>query len=329
MRTQLLALLLSAQIIGSCQYSQDSSFTLEANLEGQSLATPRPPMTNLLFQSIDGGQTWQDISADLPENADLNCFLVHKGEMLLGSGDGLYRKTASSKWQKDYTLNGEITGIYPTKDGLYASTVKDGLCQNISGEIWAPMFKNFEDQRFRTLFEAADKSLFYGCDNGMFKSVDRGKTWKHVYSNGWVIEMAESNGVLICTNEQGILRSTDGGEHWEVVISEGGVGINVEVIEGGFAAITYNAESETRRVRISEDGGKTWQAIDEGLPPSANIASIKQVGDYFYCGHPNGVFRSADRGKTWKLLLPAIKNKVYNLSVSGNVIYAVPQNQGC
>lgn len=144
-----------------------------------------------------------------------------------------------------------------------------------------------------------------------------------------MIHMVESNGVLLCTNERGILRSTDGGEHWDLMISEGGVGIAVEVIESGFAAMTYNTESKSRRIRISEDGGKTWQAIDAGLPPSANIASIKQVGETFFCGHPDGIFRSDDRGKTWKLILPSIKEKVFNLSVSGNVIYAIPQNGGC
>ena len=121
----------------------------------------------------------------------------------------------------------------------------------------------------------------------------------------------------------------DDGENWNLVISEGGVGIVVEVINGGFAAITFNTESKTRRVRTSYDGGKTWQPIDDGLPASLSIASIVQVGEYFFCGHPTGIFRSSDKGKTWKLLLPSIWNKVFNLSVSGNVIYAIPRAGGC
>lgn len=66
------------------------------------------------------------------------------------------------------------------------------------------------------------------------------------------------------------------------MISEGGVGIAVERIKGGFAAITFNTASETRRVRTSYDGGKTWQPIDAGLPASLSIASIIEVGDYFF-----------------------------------------------
>ena len=143
------------------------------------------------------------------------------------------------------------------------------------------------------------------------------------------MKIVESNGVLMATSQVGIIRSTDGGENWDVVISEGGVGIAVERIQGGFAAITYNTTSETRRVRTSYDGGKTWQSIDAGLPASSSIASIVQVGDDFYCGHPSGIFRSSDKGKTWELLRPSIKNKVFILSVSGNVIYAIPRNEGC
>jgi photosystem II stability/assembly factor-like uncharacterized protein len=82
-------------------------------------------------------------------------------------------------------------------------------------------------------------------------------------------------------------------------------------------------------VRTSYDGGKTWQPIDEGLPAQLSISSIIQVGDYFFCGHPDGIFRSSDKGKTWKLLLPSIEGKVFNLAVSGNVIYAIPRNFGC
>ena len=82
-------------------------------------------------------------------------------------------------------------------------------------------------------------------------------------------------------------------------------------------------------MRTSYDGGKTWQAIDAGLPASLSIASIVQVGDDFFCGHPNGIFKSSDKGKTWQLMLPSMGNKVFNLSVSGNVIYAIPRSGGC
>ncbi len=133
----------------------------------------------------------------------------------------------------------------------------------------------------------------------------------------------------MATSQKGIIRSTDDGKNWEAVISEGGVGIAIEKIKGGFAAITYNTTSKTRRVRTSYDGGKTWNPIDADLPPTASIASIVQVGEAFYCGHPAGIFKSSDKGKTWKLLFPSKENLVFNLFVSGNVIYAIPRPGGC
>lgn len=113
------------------------------------------------------------------------------------------------------------------------------------------------------------------------------------------------------------------------MLNEGGVGIAVEVIENGFAAINFNTSSESRRIRVSYDGGTSWQAIDKGIPASLSIASIKQVGKYFFCGHPDGIFRSADNGKSWELLWPSIGEKVFNLEVVDGVIYAVAMDGGC
>ncbi|MDX1907898.1 MAG: exo-alpha-sialidase [Bacteroidia bacterium] len=233
----------------------------------------QPAAVNLIFQSTDGGQTWQDVSGGLPENLQADGFFVGETGIYIGAEHTMYYSSTTSHtpaWRK---------AIYPYS--LHATVLPSGM------------------------------------------------TWKHALEQGGRTNMVESGGVRIRTSDQGILRSTDGGENWEVVISEGGVGIAVERIEGGFAAITYNGTSRTRRVRISADGGKTWQAIDAGLPPSALIASIKQVGGNFVCGHPAGIFRSADRGKTWKHILPAVGDKVFNLFVRGNVVYAVPQNGGC
>ncbi|MDX2283787.1 MAG: exo-alpha-sialidase [Bacteroidia bacterium] len=228
---------------------------------------------SLIFQSADGGQTWQDISGGLPENLQTDGFFAGAAGIYIGSERAMYRSSIASRppvWEPE---------IFPYGLG-------------------AP-----------------------GWSNGM--------AWKQAFEQGGRTDLVESGGVRIRTSQQGILRSADGGKHWEAVISEGGVGITVERIEGGFAAITYNADSRTRRVRISADGGNTWQPIDAGLPPSALIASIKQAGNYLFCGHPEGIFRSSDRGNTWERVLPPVGDKVFNLSVWGGVVYAIPRNGGC
>jgi photosystem II stability/assembly factor-like uncharacterized protein len=151
------------------------------------------------------------------------------------------------------------------------------------------------------------------------------------------MKLVESNGVLLSTSKEGVLRSTDDGQTWNRVISEGGVGIAVERIDGGFAAIVNNIITKTNTMHISLNEGKTWKTIGEELKPywtsllikqlgepSSKILSIKQAGKYLICGRTDGIFRSADMGKTWQKLLVVPSN----ITVSGNVIYALP-NKGC
>jgi len=254
----------------------------------------------IVFKSIDGGQTWQDISKGLPEDLrddyDIgrNGFLANDKGLWLTDGNRIYHSKPNSK---------------------------------------AP-----------------------------FWTKEVGKIWKQIHTGGGS-KIVESNAVLLTTSNRGIIRSTDGGENWELVISEGGVGIDVACIKGGFAAINYSTTARTRRIRTSYDGGKTWQPIDAGFPGQANIdsplrpidasnpaqssndstwhpkeasppapeykTSIIQLGEKFFCGHTDGVYMTSDKGKTWKLVLPSEKGKMFNLFVSGNVVYALQTENHC
>lgn len=291
---------------------------------------------NIIFKSADGGQTWQDISEGLPENLPdggipQDGFLANDNGIYLHTGNGMYYSKPNSTapfWEKELTPN-NISSIVPGKAGMLAFNYGGQFLRKISGTgSWLPIYTDFPGKSVRTIFETGN-IVFIGYDKGLLKSDDGGKNWERVYDGGWVMKLAESNGVLLATSQRGIIRSTDDGENWADAINEGGVGITIERIKGGFAAITYSTETETRRVRTSYDGGKTWQPIDSGLPASLNIASITEVGQHMFCGHPAGIYRSSDKGKTWQLVLPAIQDKVFNLSVSGNVIYAVPRSGGC
>ncbi|MEJ8817310.1 WD40/YVTN/BNR-like repeat-containing protein [Lacibacter sp. H407] len=328
----------------------------------------KPGVANIVFKSTDGGQTWKDISEGLPEKlqddgTQRDGFFANESGFYVRVENGIYQSKPNSTapfWGKEIFPDKQGS-IAACKSGLIAYNNDGQFLQKLNGtNVWLPVYTNFQEKGVRTVFETTGGAVFIGCNNGLFRSTNSGKTWKQVQAGGWAMKLVELNGVLLATSHRGIIRSTDAGENWELVISEGGVGIDVAGIEGGFAAITFNTQSNTRRIRTSYDGGKTWQPIDAGfpeqtlivpvvrpfsqmnqtdsiwnpnnntsLPKQAFITSIVQVGENFYCGHPDGIFKTADNGKTWKLILPSIENKVFNLSVSNGVIYAIPRNRGC
>ena len=338
----------------------------------QTQKTGSAETSNIVFRSADGGQTWQDISNGLPaavkddNGASRNVFFTDDNGLWLTDGNGIYHSEPNFTrifWTKEISPD-EHASITPGNTGIYAFNYRGGILQKAKGtNVWSPVFTNFQEKEIRTVFETAGGSVFIGSDNGLFRSTNSGKTWKQVQAGGWAMKLVESNGILLATSQRGIIRSADEGENWALVISEGGVGIDVERIEGGFAAINYSTAAKTRRIRTSYDGGKTWQAIDAGLLGQAiidspgrpinggnpaqgssdsvwhpkeevqsaptYITSIIQVGENFFCGHSNGIYRSSDKGKTWKLVLPAVKGKMFKVSISGNVIYAIQMESHC
>ena len=309
---------------------------------------------NMVFKSTDGGQTWQDISKGLPENLRKdsirgNSFFANNKGLFLRVGNGLYRSTPNATapfWTKEI-IPDEHSSIAPGKSGIFAYNYWGVNLKKADGtSVWSPIFENFQEPRIRTVFETAGGTIFIGIDRGLFKTAKCGKTWKHVHAGTLVGHLAESDGVLVATSMRKIIRSTDNGENWALAICEDSVAWDVKPIKGGFVAITAGSEKGTRRLSRSWDGGKTWQSIHSGLQNKVVIdsiwrtwndrprvqafqTSIIQVGENFFCTHPYGIFKSSDKGKTWKLLLPSVEDKVFNLFVSGNVIYAIPSKGGC
>ena len=303
-------LMLVTVIISSRTFAQDL-FSLSSPIKTLKPIKASPTIsnnvkrvaTNIILQSKDGGLTWQDISQDLPENEQPEDFFAGESDVYLRVKNKMYRSKnnlITPVWEKENALDPRCTSIAFNRSGVMAYNYDGEVYQKINSTgNWLPIYTNFKKHLMRTIFETTDGTVFLGSDDGLYRSTDRGQSWKQVQKEGWAMDMVESAGVLIATGQKGIMRSADKGEHWEWVISEGGVGIAVERIDGGFAAISYSTKIQSRRIHISLDDGKTWKAIDYGLPSSASISSIKQIGNYLICGHPDGIFRSSDMGKTW------------------------------
>ena len=360
MRPDSFALLLTKSFIAMNFYIL--AFLLLFTISSSSLFPDRHPdpktekhgLAKIVFKSTDGGQTWQDISNGLPENLQEdsirgNSFFVNDEGLFLRVGKEVYHSTPNGTvpfWAKEKFAD-ERCNMAPVRSRIGANYYWGVNLKMANGvSVWSPIFKNIPEPRMRTVFETAGGAIFIGTNIGLFKTANSGKTWKHAYAGGLVGHLAESNSVLVSTSMRKIIRSTDNGETWAPGISEGDLAFDVKRIKGGFAAITSSSETNTRKLRTSCDGGQTWQSIDGDLQHKVVIDSIwrtwndrprvqavmtliTQVGENYFSAHPDGVFRSTDEGKTWQLLLPSVKSKVFNLFVSGNVIYAISSKGGC
>ncbi|MDO8368621.1 MAG: hypothetical protein Q7T20_17615 [Saprospiraceae bacterium] len=350
MQIKILASLLFFQSFVSCQQGPDQALLSEANsvLYASVSAQPvevktRPATTNVVFKSTDGGQTWQDVSAGLPGNVSIGRVLANDGKIFLSTEKALYHSDCGSEapiWEKETTFDIEISGLFSGQTGPYISSYEKGFFKKVGGtDVLIPLHRTLKDKTVRTVLEAPDGSLFVGCESGLYKSTDSGNNWKQVFSEVGVNSLVAAEGVLICGTYKGLMRSTDGGDNWDYVLTEDGSAWNTSHQGGRFFSLTQGGnwqDHPINRLRMSADGGKTWQRVDEslssgqfiftrevGASPSRMINDIKLSGQYLFCSNEAGIFRSSDWGKSWEPVFTESGLKLLQLAVSGNAIYAV------
>lgn len=228
MKIHNLAVLLFFQFLFA--FTQAIELPQAASKEDSTQQTKRdkPVTANIIFKLEDGGQTWQDISEGLPENLQpdgipRDGFLANDQGIYLRAGHALYQREPNSAapfWKKE-PFPDQQSGIVAGKTGMLAFNYGGQFLQKANGaSLWTPVYADFKGKSVRTVSEIGD-NVFIGCDWGLYKSNDEGKNWERVYDGGWVMKLVASDGVLLATSQTGIIRSTDDGQTWVNVISEG------------------------------------------------------------------------------------------------------------
>ncbi|MEQ9592698.1 MAG: hypothetical protein RLN86_08875 [Cyclobacteriaceae bacterium] len=178
-----------------------------------------------------------------------------------------------------------------------------------------------------------------GYGNGVYRSVDGGKTWKHLGLDKTerikriVVDPTNPDAACVCAlgkqwgpnAERGVFKTTDGGKTWDKVLYlDENTGCSDLAIELSNPKIMYAGMWTFRRrpwrfddgggntaVYRTLDGGKTWEKIMKGLPdkPMARIGlSVAQSQPnivYLITEFENlggTLFKSENRGSTWKLI---------------------------
>lgn len=282
---------------------------------------PVPAFPGIVYTSADEGLTWQSAGSGLSANAQVE-YIETQGEYVFAGTEnrGLYRKRKNGgDWEQtgrmQFAFDEKITGLYAAGQDLFACVYRGGLYKSSdSGNTWVSMHNALKDKAVRAIYQK-EKTLLVGVDSGVFVTDDGGKTWEQVFDEGQVNTLTEVNGILLAGTYKGLIRSNDGGKHWKWVLQEGAV-FKTPVINNRIFAL-----NSSDGFMVSDDTGLSWEKIETDLPPGKDVFDMVQLGDYYLCGHSNGIYRSAKDGAHWEQVREATGETFLDLKVVNGMIY--------
>lgn len=221
-----------------------------------------------------------------------------------------------------------------TDDGITWKNVSDGFFKTATVGSIAVSESN-PNIVIAGMGEHAIRGVMTSMGDGVYKSTDAGKTWKHIGldetrhisdviihpTNPDILFVAAQGAQYGPNPQRGIYRSTDGGSTWEnVLFVDNNTGASDLSMDMKNPLILYAAMWQHRRypwimesggptsgIYKSADGGTTWEQRKDGLPKelgkvgiSVSRANPERVFAVIEAeGEKGGVYRSDDAGKKW------------------------------
>jgi photosystem II stability/assembly factor-like uncharacterized protein len=247
-----------------------------------------------------------------------------------------------------------VAGVPGDPSTWFAATAAGGVWRSTNGgHDWQPVF---DDQPVSSLgslaVAASDPNVVYagageanirgnvGKGDGIYKSTDRGKTWRRVLAiDGQVGAMAvdpRDPDVAFAAvlgspfgpgRRRGVFRTTDGGASWRhVLFVDEQTGASDVTLDPANPRRVFAGSWQTRRypwklesggpgsgLWVSRDGGDTWRrltgnGLPEGIWGKVGVRVAPSDPRRVYAlieAEAGGLFRSDDGGESWQLVNPS------------------------
>lgn len=243
-----------------------------------------------------------------------------------------------------------VTGVPGRPNHFYFGSVDGGVWQtNDAGRTWQPIFDSEPIGSIGAIAVApSDPKVIYvgsgeadmrsdiGYGNGMYKSTDGGRTWKHIGltdsmqigkvlvdpNNANVVYVAALGHAYGPNAERGVFKSTDGGQTWQKVLYKNDNTGAIDLAFGADNQTIYASLWQTRRppwnvyppsngpgsgLYVSHDAGVHWtQIAGHGFPSEgvgriglAVAASNPRIVYALVDAKDGGLYKSTDGGENW------------------------------
>ncbi len=247
-----------------------------------------------------------------------------------------------------------VTGVAGDAETYYFGAVAGGVWKTTNGGLtWTPMTDKTGIMSVGAIAVApSDPNVVYvgtgeSCirgnisyGDGMYKSVDGGKTWTHIGledsqhiakvivhpQNPDVVYVAALGHAYGPNEMRGVFRSNDGGKSWQkILFKDNKTGAIDLVFDPNNPHILFAAMWEAQRtpwslvsggpgsgLYKSSDDGATWKRLEgQGLPSGVlgriGVSVSGADGNRVYAiieAEKGGIYRSEDAGDSWKLINP-------------------------
>lgn len=274
-------------------------------------------LSNGVYRSTDGGNTWKRASNGIPNFTRVNA-LAQAGDTIIAAATfGVFRSTdngdswtLSNEGLDDLAIFGRSLAV--KGDLVFAGTFGGVYVSSDRGKTWKAENKGLPAQSMVTALAVSGSSLFASSGAALYRSNDDGQNWSPAPNNlpqpSQITSFAVAGSTLFTgLSGGGVYRSADGGQNWTPI----NTGPERPLINSLLAAGGNLLVGADRGLLVLPANGQVSQLPKPVLETTINALATN--GSTLYAGSArDGVFRSTDDGKSWA----AANNGYTNLSVT-------------